>query len=455
MAGALAELRRAIIAKEEIDVDGTSVIIGSSVHLNRSEPTNFHSMRGRGDPYLLEAIFFQFKFRDMPYNDYVQACRRERVAHVTPLDKKDLIAYLTGEISTCASIVSKSSDSPVLLAKPEKVPASSSKVGEVDDVKQKHERGARRSGSEVDGERLSYASQRKRDREQRALDSVLMVAELDFSTLREKVSQYLTNAKAGKTKKTENGSKPQPAYDPRGDRYTNNEGRFWRENLGGEFQELGIDMSGSFKAKPTANEDKKPVEKPREKRDSHPGATKEPLPKRPRVDLKELVPIIIVPAGSTLIFAGNAVDFFQHGRFLSMDELKKRKSTLGTVGVSRATAMRTPGGNCSRAEYLIVSNPNRLTVDEWDRVVAVVLSGQEWQFKNWPINDKGTQELFRRIQGFYFHYDDVSTTGNIEAWAVKKLSLSRSRRHTDGQVLVQFWNTLDTFLRRKSKHLRY
>lgn len=439
----LDELRRAIVAQEAVNVDETSILIGDSQRLDRTLPTNFHSMRGRGDAYLLEAVYFQFKFRNLPYNDYVQACRRERVAHVTLLDKKNLIAFLTGEITTCASIVTKASD-PASKPEPVIVPPVAARAEETG-----NEAGARVAEAEQDEK--SYAALRGRDRDQRALDSVLMLSDWDFSALRDKLSQHIASARSGKGANAESGSKATGGYDPRGDRYTSNEGRFWRENLGTDFQELGIDMSGSFKAKPTAAPSSS--EKPRDKRESR--LSREPPAKRARVDPKELVPIIIVPAGSTLICSGNAVEFIQNGRFIPIEELKKSKGPSEQILSNRSRAIRTPGGNCSRAEYAIVSNPNRLAQKEWDRVVGVVLSGQEWQFKSWPINDKGTQELFRKVQGFYFHYDDVATTGNVENWAIKKVSLSRDKRHTDGQAQVHFWNTLDTFMRRKNKHLRY
>lgn len=452
MASALEELRRAIIAGESVDIDDSSVRIGENIRLKRSLTTDFHSMRGRGDAYLLESIFFQFKFRDLHYNDYVQACRREGVAHVTPLDKKDLLAYLKGEIATCASIVSKPS-STTGKVKSEK--QSSAIRASAQEASKPHEDpDAKRKFSELDKDESSYAALRKRDRDQRALDSVLMVTEWDFSTLREKLAQHVSNAKSGKSNGPENGSKPATTYDPRGDRYTSNEDRFWRENLGSEFHELGIDMSGSFKAKPSSAANGPSSEKKREKAESRrPSSSGTPSAKRQRIDPKELVPIVIVPQSMTLVCAGNVVEFLQNGRFISAEERKKNQ--VSSIPASRLEMFRTPGGNCSRARYDIVTNTSRLSESEWERVVAVVCSGQEWQFKKWQIYKDSAQELFRKVQGFYFHYDDDVPVGNVESWAIKKLKLSRSQRHTDGQVQYQFWNTFDAFMRRKGKELRY
>lgn len=34
--------------------------------------------------------------------------------------------------------------------------------------------------------------------------------------------------------------------------------------------------------------------------------------------------------------------------------------------------------------YRVVDNPSRLSPAEWERVVAVFVSGPAWQFKGWP-----------------------------------------------------------------------
>lgn len=448
----LDELRQAIIAGDELDIDKNAVIIANQTRLDRFALTAFHSMRGRGEPYALESIYFQFEYRKLQYNDYVQACRKKGVAHVTMLDKKDLLAYLTGEITTCASIVSKPNEK---IAGEPKSSLSTGAPQAQEKGKDTNERTSKKGGADESDDAAFFSANRKRDRDQRSLDSVLMVAEWDFSSLREKLAQHVANAKVGRNVPRENGAKgATQSYDPRGDRYTSNEDRFWRENLGSEFHELGIDMSGSFKAKPSANSNTPSSHGRRQRSESRRSSAKEAPAKRRRIDPKELVPIIIVPQGSTLIYSGNALEFFQNGRFVSQNELQKNK-VASIQGSGRAVATRHPGGNCSRAEYLIVSNINRLTTNEWDRVVAVVCAGQDWQFKTWPINDKGISELFRNIQGFYFHFDDTPPRGSVNSWAVKKLPLSRNKRHTDGQVLVQFWNTLDAFMRRKGKQLRY
>lgn len=473
MAAALKQLRRAIIAGHRISVNNSSIIINDSTRLDRSARTSFRSLHGRGHEYSLETIYFQYTFRDLPYNDYFQECNKRGVQHVIAVDKKDLVAYLTGRIDNCAGIVSD--ETPVT----ETQTFSSS----VSPASKRPEQTERRPSSSVSAERgaaasdtadeATFATNRLRVRDQRSIDSVLMVKDWDFSSLREKLSQHVTSAKKGKLANATNsnvpGSSQKPdkakdqagqgnggkAYDPRGDRYTSNEDRFWRENLGSDFHELGIDMSGSFKAKPSNASQDAPPERARDSRaDARRPAVKEPPQKLQKMDLKNAIPIIIVPTGtSSIICSANAIEFLQNGHFMSLDEMRKKKVPMTQPG--RLSMFRSPGGNCSGAEYHIVSNPNKLSKEEWDQVVAVVLSGYLWQFKQWPIFKDSTLEFFRRVQGFYFHYDDVSPTGEVNSWSIRQLAVSRARRHADGQVQAQFWNILDGFISRNRLPLRY
>lgn len=455
MAAALDELRRAVIAGHDITIDSSSVVINGSKRLDRSAPTNFRSRRGRGDSYPLDAVFFQFKHEKLPFNDYVQLCRKESISHVFLLDKKDLIAYLTGRIRSCVNLSSSAPDRPTAKSRLERASAAASSPPTLE---------AKESASvfptlpiEEKGT-ATFSVNRKRDREQRSMDSVLITKDWDFSSLREKLEGQVVksrDAPAGRENGDKNSSSQ--AYDPRGDRYTSNEDRFWRENLGSDFHQLGIDMSGSFKEKPAANAPNEPFSDKERSRDRSKSrsATKGPPGKRPR-SAEDLVPIIIVPMGfSTLICHGNASDFFHKGRYVSVDQLKSKKVS-STSKVSREEFTRRPGGNCSSAKYQIVSNPKRLTVSDWEQVVAVVCSGQDWQFKGWPIFDGQIRDLFRRVQGFYFHYDDTPPPQKIESWAIQTLMFSRANRHTDSMVQSQFWHSLDAFLRKgKGKDFRY
>lgn len=488
----LHQLRDAIVGGENISINDTSIVVNENTLLDRKSTTNFKSLRGRGTNYTLEAVYFQYQLRDLPYDQYFQSCRDEQVPHVIVIDKKDLLAYLTGAIDTCPGLVT-SDDGPTDLPHPSSLPAAAvsrppNSFPILPDTSAASLSTTPKITSAVskpplptENDEQLFSTHRRRVRDQRSIDSVLMVKDWDFSSLREKLSQHVATVKKAKP----DNQPPKPStskpntntFDPRGDRYTSNEDRFWRENLGSEFHELGIDMSGSFKAKPSEGASGPPSNQPasnatrsrvdpgpvadrnqnqnRERSDvRRPSAVGEVPSKRTKIDPKNAIPIIMVPSGLTsLICSANALEFLRNGHFMSEEEMRRDKSKV--CQTARATLLRKPGGNCSSAEYHIVSNPNRLNGEEWRQVVAVICSGQRWQFQSWPIYEGSATALFRNIQGFYFHYDDVNPTGEVESWPVKKLSISREKRHTDSQVQSQFWSSFDSFMVKKQSQLRY
>jgi len=60
----------------------------------------------------------------------------------------------------------------------------------------------------------------------------------------------------------------------------------------------------------------------------------------------------------------------------------KKKS--GTKYEASAYVQRKNQDGTVRAAIKVIDNPNLLTGDEWDRVVAVFVQGAAWQFKGWP-----------------------------------------------------------------------
>lgn len=443
MATPLQQLRQAIISGNQITHDDTSIILDSGkIHLPRKLRSNFRSLHGRGEPYVLETIYFQYKFREYPYTQYFQTCKDRGVPHAFLIDKKDLLAYLSGAIDACPSITADTAtdSNPPDAPPPDPLP-----------VKERDPPIPKPTSTINDSERS-----RKRDRDQRVLDAAFTVIDWDYTSLRDKLATHLTSVKKSQSTDQSKKSNSQSNYDPRGDRYTNNEGRFWRENLGSDFGEMAIDMSGSFKAqasKPSANGNTSSAKpNPRSRTDAY--QSNEPSHKKMKIDPQYRVPIIIVPSGdTTLISAMNAVEFIRDGHFLSEQDMKKQG--IPWAQPARKTIRRKPGGNCSQADYHVVSNPNRLSSKEWDQVVAVVCSGQSWQFKKWPICEGTTQDFLRKVQGFYFHFEDIPPTGEVCQWPVKMMPVSRDQRHTDGSLQVQFWKSLDLFIGRKKAYLRY
>jgi hypothetical protein len=482
MSDILAQLRAAIVRGDTLSLGPASIITGSGSRLDRKSQTNFQSRRGRGDPYSVETVYFQHKHSNLPYNDYVKECASERVPHVLLVDKKDLIAYLKGEISECASLtVGKAA---AIAADDTVRPATSAtNAAESAEVLGPDDKGS--TGSCTLDPIYPIAAA---DRDQRCLDAVLCAENWDFSALRDKLGKHIEAARAngGKANAKSNGGRDNKAFDPRGDRYTATDDRFYRENMGADFFEHGIDPKGSFKKAPTSNSLASPAAATTPS-GPKPGTIPPPPPvpastprrlapptrdappaKRSRAEmktaLKDQVPIIIVPstAGSLLTFH-NIKEFLENGSFVAMKEMRARGS-MATAATSKIVIRRSPGGNGqSSANYEVVCNPSKLTPSEWNRVVGVVCTGQLWQFKGWrdwePDSikkaDNGLSDIFRSIRGFVFHFDDTEPPRHTEKWAVKFMPLSRTLRHNDSRVQNAFWDAVDTHCRLHKASLLY
>ncbi|VDQ10519.1 unnamed protein product [Trichobilharzia regenti] len=94
------------------------------------------------------------------------------------------------------------------------------------------------------------------------------------------------------------------------------------------------------------------------------------------------IPIIIIPAAPTsLITMYNARDILQDLRFVKSQE--KQASGMRRENEILIQRQKSDGRT---VPYRVVDQPNKLLLDEWNRVVAVFVQGQAWQFKGWPIS---------------------------------------------------------------------
>jgi len=162
-------------------------------------------------------------------------------------------------------------------------------------------------------------------------------------------------------------------------------------------------------------------------------------------------PIIIIPAApKSLITMFNAKEILQDCRFISVDDKK-------ALGISRREnelliQRRKEGG--LTVPYRVIDNPAKLTNADWDRVVAVFVMGQAWQFKGWPWDGNPTQ-IFSKVAAFHLKWDESSLEKNIGNWAVNIIQLSRNKRHLDRARLMVFWEMLDRYMVNNKPHLRF
>ncbi|KAL0587577.1 hypothetical protein ABG067_002873 [Albugo candida] len=111
---AFAYIRDHFIKSKTVTIENDDIVC---VGLNGEEikrfpkhiPTAFHSKTSK-KPYDLLAIVTCFKYATLPFGEYVTKCRAEKAGMVSTVDKKELIAFLKGDIDTSAQIHSLETD---------------------------------------------------------------------------------------------------------------------------------------------------------------------------------------------------------------------------------------------------------------------------------------------------------------------------------------------------------
>ncbi len=75
--------------------------------------------------------------------------------------------------------------------------------------------------------------------------------------------------------------------------------------------------------------------------------------------------------------------------------------------------------------YKVIDNPRTLTKDEWEnRVVAVIVSGQTWQFKGW-VYDNPVQ-LFQLVVGVHLMLEGRIPDPNVQTWNCKTIKVNNN-----------------------------
>lgn len=176
------------------------------------------------------------------------------------------------------------------------------------------------------------------------------------------------------------------------------------------------------------------------------GSAQSPVKKSSRPYLIGKKPIILLPKGMTApITMVNGYEFFANSRFYPRDMVMKTKS-LQTHMKTTKFSRKMPG--VGQIEYELLDNPRKLqTKEEWERVVAVVVLGHKWQFKDWPGKYSDPVQLFAKVFGFYVGIEGDTLPTDLVGWAVSRSKLHRDKRGLDSVTHASFWNSLDEWIK--------
>ena len=182
-----------------------------------------------------------------------------------------------------------------------------------------------------------------------------------------------------------------------------------------------------------------------------------PQQSRKRRDPSEgAVPLIIVPAGygnKVMFNMYNIVEFLRHERLVTWDSMHKK-------GAKKASSHEFTRyyGRDEKVRYEVTDKAPHKKSEDWARVVAVFVSGKEWQFKDWPFKgaDEGDLvETFQKVRGFYAQYDTETPADIIKTWNVHTLRFQKNVRHGDRAQFEAFWSEVDKHLKLRRSLLRY
>ena len=168
-------------------------------------------------------------------------------------------------------------------------------------------------------------------------------------------------------------------------------------------------------------------------------------------DYKDGKPIIIVPLseedGNITLY--NACELLQNGKYIKPKVAKQKFIKENESKVINKTFFQRK----VRGKEVTFEVRNKLEKYHWKRVVAAFLLGPDWQFRDWPVQEKpvilflkGKKNVKLIVRAFYLKYKDLPAHKNIANWNVKILQINREKRYLDYEVQAEFWQELEHFL---------
>lgn len=170
--------------------------------------------------------------------------------------------------------------------------------------------------------------------------------------------------------------------------------------------------------------------------------------------------ILLSPSTSALLNMGNVRAFLEQGEFIpkmsglgapDLIHINRYSTRLGHQNSSNAvpssSGSSTNGnGNKTKIKFVVVDNVDKFTKPEyWDRVVAVFVTGQAWQFKSyrWP----SPSDLFQHVAGFYLAYQGERVPPELGTWRnVMVTQIPKNERFRDREAAEMIWNQIEKWM---------
>ncbi len=150
-------------------------------------------------------------------------------------------------------------------------------------------------------------------------------------------------------------------------------------------------------------------------------------------------PMIIVPKALTSdINICNIKEFLERGKFSRVVQSQNRPKFVNIERIS-------PVDGAKRLHYKVLDDPSGLNPEDWSRVVAVFVSGQDWQFRGWKYSDP--VNLFQHSLGVYIAADERAPDAKVSTWNCRILKVNSVKDHVTTSASKDFWAMLDNFVK--------
>lgn len=154
-------------------------------------------------------------------------------------------------------------------------------------------------------------------------------------------------------------------------------------------------------------------------------------------------PIIVVPNAMTAtINMANAEQFFGKATYMDSNAARRAK---GYSKKKKVEVKRTIGKTNTAVTFEIIDDAKMLPREDWNRVVAVLTQGKEWQFKGW--HKTNPVDVFNHAFGFHVYIEGTPIPEMLGNWNVKISKISRDKRGLDSVTHSQFWTNLEAWMK--------
>lgn len=159
-------------------------------------------------------------------------------------------------------------------------------------------------------------------------------------------------------------------------------------------------------------------------------------PTSPAVQGKNKEPIILLsPSPSSLINMSNIKELLENGKFVP---------STRNAATANFTRITRDSPTLGRLKFFVVDNVDRFKPEYWNRVVAVFVTGQQWQLKSYKWSDP--KDLFNHVLGLSVQFKGDPLPGAISQWNVAIEQLERNQRFRDNEVVERIWERLEARL---------